>query len=105
MPNPFKRSGSAFHQPTDWVAPDAGLIGKLALARSGGELGNIAFIGDIGQGKTAATSYYAKDAAKKGLVFQYSLQTFLPEEAFNLLYGPSIMILSSGSAKARPTPH
>ncbi len=85
MRNPFKPRGDAFHQADEWIAPSIGLIGALSRAQAGGALGNIALIGDIGQGKTAALSWYASEADKRGIVLLRSLQAPSADDALDLI--------------------
>jgi hypothetical protein len=84
MPNPFKHPGDAFHQPGDWIAPHIGLIGKLEAQLAHGHIRNIALIGDVGSGKTAALTHYRSHFEERGIILPYSLEDFNPQGALDL---------------------
>jgi hypothetical protein len=57
MPNPFKRRGN-LHRPDDWRAWSLGLLAWLGRELEGECPSLIAFVGDIGSGKTTALDAY-----------------------------------------------
>jgi hypothetical protein len=57
MPNPFKRSGSAY-LPPEWTAPNIGLLGALAAEPVDTKGLSFAFLGEVGSGKTTALYEY-----------------------------------------------
>ncbi len=86
MPNPFKRSGSAY-LPPEWTAPNIGLLGALAAEPVDTKGVSFALLGEIGSGKTTALHEYRtrlQNARPKDITLWMDVGTLKLKETLRL---------------------